>query len=144
MAAWQQYDAKTLRKAIEKQRKAMLAAAKELNFDVAAHLPSGFKVNHCMQAHILIISVLLGTAGLFQTSSAHQETGEVEVRQIAAFLLALLAGVGLAVDQSFIRLHLAGDKGPQHMLVAGQAHIQLHFIQIHAHKLRINHIRKIF
>jgi excinuclease ABC subunit B len=38
VAAWQQYDAKTLRKAIEKQRKAMLAAAKELNFDVAAHL----------------------------------------------------------------------------------------------------------
>ena len=37
-AAWQQYDAKTLRKAIDKQRKAMLAAAKELNFDMAAHL----------------------------------------------------------------------------------------------------------
>ena len=38
MAPWQQYDAKTLRKAIDNQRKAMLAAAKELNFDVAAHL----------------------------------------------------------------------------------------------------------
>ena len=38
VAPWQQYDAKTLRKAIDKQRKAMLAAAKELNFDVAAHL----------------------------------------------------------------------------------------------------------
>jgi excinuclease ABC subunit B len=37
-AAWQNYDAKHLRKAIEQQRKAMLAAAKELNFDVAAHL----------------------------------------------------------------------------------------------------------
>lgn len=38
VAPWQQYDAKKLRKAIEQQRKAMLAAAKELNFDVAAHL----------------------------------------------------------------------------------------------------------
>ena len=37
-APWQQYDAKQLRKTIEQQRKAMLAAAKELNFDVAAHL----------------------------------------------------------------------------------------------------------
>ena len=37
-AAWQNYDAKHLRKAIDQQRKAMLAAAKELNFDVAAHL----------------------------------------------------------------------------------------------------------
>ena len=37
-AAWQNYDVKQLRKAIEQQRKAMLAAAKELNFDVAAHL----------------------------------------------------------------------------------------------------------
>ena len=37
-AAWQQYDAKRLRKAIDQQRKAMLAAAKELNFDIAAHL----------------------------------------------------------------------------------------------------------
>ena len=37
-AAWQNYDAKHLRKAIDLQRKAMLAAAKELNFDVAAHL----------------------------------------------------------------------------------------------------------
>lgn len=37
-AAWQQYNAKDLRKAIDKQRKAMLAAAKDLNFDVAARL----------------------------------------------------------------------------------------------------------
>lgn len=37
-APWQQYDANRLRKAIEQQRKMMLAAAKELNFDVAAHL----------------------------------------------------------------------------------------------------------
>jgi excinuclease ABC subunit B len=37
-AAWQQYDAKGLRKAIDQQRKAMLAAAKELNFDIAARL----------------------------------------------------------------------------------------------------------
>ena len=38
IAAWQQYNAKDLRKAIDKQRKAMLAAAKDLNFDVAARL----------------------------------------------------------------------------------------------------------
>ena len=37
-AVWQQYNAKDLRKAIDKQRKAMLAAAKDLNFDVAARL----------------------------------------------------------------------------------------------------------
>ena len=37
-AAWQQYNANDLRKAIDKQRKAMLAAAKDLNFDVAARL----------------------------------------------------------------------------------------------------------
>ena len=37
-AAWQHYDAKRLRKTIEQQRKAMLAAAKDLNFEVAAHL----------------------------------------------------------------------------------------------------------
>ena len=37
-AAWQQYDAKQLRKSIEQQRKAMLAAAKDLNFDIAARL----------------------------------------------------------------------------------------------------------
>ena len=37
-APWQQYNAKDLRKAIDKQRKAMLAAAKDLNFDVAARL----------------------------------------------------------------------------------------------------------
>jgi excinuclease ABC subunit B len=37
-APWQQYHAKDLRKAIDKQRKAMLAAAKDLNFDVAARL----------------------------------------------------------------------------------------------------------
>lgn len=37
-APWQQYNAKELRKAIDKQRKAMLAAAKDLNFDVAARL----------------------------------------------------------------------------------------------------------
>ena len=37
-APWQKYDAKQLRKAIEMQRKAMLAAAKDLDFDVAAHL----------------------------------------------------------------------------------------------------------
>ena len=37
-AAWKQYNAKDLRKAIDKQRKAMLAAAKDLNFDVAARL----------------------------------------------------------------------------------------------------------
>lgn len=37
-APWQSYDAKTLRKAIEQQRRAMLAAAKELDFDNAARL----------------------------------------------------------------------------------------------------------
>ena len=37
-APWQQYDTKQLRKAIEQQRKAMLAAAKDLNFDIAARL----------------------------------------------------------------------------------------------------------
>jgi len=37
-AAWQHHDAKRLRKTIEQQRKAMLAAAKDLNFEVAAHL----------------------------------------------------------------------------------------------------------
>ena len=37
-AAWQTYDAKTLRKTIEQQRRAMLAAAKELDFDNAARL----------------------------------------------------------------------------------------------------------
>lgn len=37
-AAWQHYDANRLRKTIEQQRKAMLAAAKDLNFEVAAHL----------------------------------------------------------------------------------------------------------
>ena len=37
-APWQQYDAKQLRKSIEQQRKAMLAAAKDLNFDIAARL----------------------------------------------------------------------------------------------------------
>ncbi len=37
-AAWQHYDTKRLRKTIEQQRKAMLAAAKDLNFEVAAHL----------------------------------------------------------------------------------------------------------
>jgi excinuclease ABC subunit B len=37
-APWQQYDAKQLSKAINQQRKAMLAAAKELNFDIAARL----------------------------------------------------------------------------------------------------------
>jgi excinuclease ABC subunit B len=37
-APWQQYNAKDLRKAIDQQRKAMLAAAKDLNFDVAARL----------------------------------------------------------------------------------------------------------
>lgn len=37
-APWQNYDVKTLRKAIEQQRRAMLAAAKELDFDNAARL----------------------------------------------------------------------------------------------------------
>ena len=37
-APWQQYDAKQLRKTIEQQRRAMLAAAKELDFDNAARL----------------------------------------------------------------------------------------------------------
>jgi excinuclease ABC subunit B len=37
-APWQQYDVKQLSKAINQQRKAMLAAAKELNFDIAARL----------------------------------------------------------------------------------------------------------
>ena len=37
-APWQNYDAKALRKTIEQQRRAMLAAAKELDFDNAARL----------------------------------------------------------------------------------------------------------
>ena len=37
-AAWHQYDSHALRKAIEQQRRAMLAAAKELDFDNAARL----------------------------------------------------------------------------------------------------------
>ena len=37
-APWQQYDVQRLRKAIDQQRKAMLAAAKDLNFDIAARL----------------------------------------------------------------------------------------------------------
>ncbi|MGN0236293.1 MAG: excinuclease ABC subunit UvrB [Paludibacteraceae bacterium] len=37
-AAWQQMNAKDLRKAIEQKRRAMLAAAKDLNFDQAAFL----------------------------------------------------------------------------------------------------------
>ena len=37
-AAWQQMNAKDLKKAIEQKRRAMLAAAKDLNFDQAAFL----------------------------------------------------------------------------------------------------------
>ncbi len=37
-AEWQRMDAKKLEKSIEQKRRQMLAAAKELNFDVAAHL----------------------------------------------------------------------------------------------------------
>ncbi len=37
-AAWQQMNAKDLKKAIEQKRRAMLAAAKDLNFDQAAYL----------------------------------------------------------------------------------------------------------
>ena len=37
-APWHQYDSNTLRKTIEQQRRAMLAAAKELDFDKAARL----------------------------------------------------------------------------------------------------------
>ena len=37
-ADWQQYDAKHLRKIIEQQRRAMLTAAKDLDFDSAARL----------------------------------------------------------------------------------------------------------
>ena len=37
-AAWQQYDRKQLERASEQQRRAMLAAAKNLDFDTAARL----------------------------------------------------------------------------------------------------------